>query len=97
MGTPTCKIADEDGDWSGPIMLIMRGNSGEYEDENGKKRQWPNGALHDGPAKEYAVLMGSLMGFDGGFKPKVLDVKGNSKPPGRDAKPGQGRQGSRNT
>ena len=88
MGTPTCKIADEDGDWSGPIMLIMRGNSGEYEDENGKKRQWPNGALHEGPAKEYAVLMGSLMGFDGGFKPKVLDVKGNSKPPGRDAKPG---------
>jgi len=69
-------------------MLIMRGNSGEYEDENGKKRQWPNGALHEGPAKEYAVLMGSLMGFDGGFKPKVLDVKGNSKPPGRDAKPG---------
>ncbi len=74
MGAPTCKIADDDGDWSGPIMLIMRGNSGEYEDENGNKRQWPNGALHEGP-----------------------DVKGNSKPPGRDAKPGQGRQGSRNT
>jgi len=28
MGAPTCKIADDDGDWSGPIMLIMRGNSG---------------------------------------------------------------------
>jgi len=69
-------------------MLIMRGNSGEYEDENGKKRQWPNGALHEGPAKEYAVLMGSLMGFNGGFKPKVLDVNGNSRPPGPDAKPG---------
>jgi hypothetical protein len=85
---PVCKIADDDGDWSGPIMLIMRGNSGKYEDESGKTRDWPKGALHEGPAKEYAVLMGSAMGFNTGFKPKVLDVKGNSKPPGPDAKPG---------
>jgi hypothetical protein len=85
---PVCTIADDDGDWSGPIMLIMRGNSGKYEDESGNERQWPKGALHEGPAKEYAVLMGILMGFTGGFKPKVLDVKGNSRPPGPDAKPG---------
>jgi hypothetical protein len=92
MGAPVvCQIADDDGDWSGPIMLIMRGNSageGVYEDENGKKPAWPKGALHEGPAKEYAILMGSLMGFKGGFKPKVLDVKGDSKPAPPGTKPG---------
>ncbi len=80
----SCQIADDDGDWSGPVMLIMRGNSAGkdvYEDENGKKPAWPKGALHEGPAKEYAVLMG--------FKPKVLDVSGSPKPPGPHAKPGK--------
>ncbi len=67
----------------------MRGFTAPVTDESGKTREWPNGALHEGPAKEYAVLMGSAMGFKTGFKPKVLDVKGNSKPPGRDAKPGK--------
>jgi hypothetical protein len=79
-----CQIEDDDGDWSGPVMLIMRGNSagkGVYEDENGNKPAWPKGALHEGPAKDYAVLLG--------FKPKVLDVSGNSKPPGPHAKPGK--------
>jgi len=74
-----CPIKDDDGDWSGPIMLIMRGNAaaaGKYEDENGDKPAWPKGALHEGPAKDYAVLKG--------FKPKVLDVSGSSNHGNRD-------------
>jgi hypothetical protein len=79
----SCQIEDEDGDWSAPVMLIMRGNSapaGVYEDENGKKPAWPKGALHEGPAKAYAVLKG--------FRPKVLDVTGSSKRGDRDASDG---------
>jgi hypothetical protein len=78
----TCQIEDDDGDWSSPAMLIMRGNSageGVYEDENGKTPAWPKGALHEGPAKEYAVLVG--------FKPKVLDVSGDpNRSKGKDNK-----------
>src|SRR5262249_49012507 len=40
-------------------------------DENGNTPAWPKGALHEGPAKDYAVLTG--------FKPKVLDVSGDPK------------------
>ena len=79
----SCHIEDDDGDWSAPVMLIMRGNSapaGVYEDENGKKPAWPKGALHEGPAKAYAVLKG--------FRPKVLDVTGSSKRGDRDASDG---------
>jgi hypothetical protein len=68
-----CPIKDDDGDWSGPVMLIMRGNSapaGVYEDENGNTPAWPKGALHEEPAIEYARLSG--------LKPKVLDVTGSS-------------------
>jgi len=64
-------------------MLIMRGNSagaGVYEDENGNKPAWPNGALHDEPAKAYARLLG--------FKPKVLDVTGSSNHGNRDTSEG---------
>jgi hypothetical protein len=70
-----CKIENDDGDWSGPVMLIMRGNSapaGVYEDENRNTPAWPNGALHEQPAKNYATLLG--------FKPKVLDVSGDPGP-----------------
>ena len=79
----SCQIEDDDGDWSAPVMLIMRGNSapaGVYEDENGNKPAWPKGAMHEGPAREYAVLKG--------FKPKVLDVTGSSKGGDRDASDG---------
>ncbi len=79
----SCQIEDDDGDWSAPVMLIMRGNSapaGVYEDEKGKKPAWPKGALHEGPAKDYAVLKG--------FRPKVLDVTGSSKGGDRDASDG---------
>ena len=78
-----CPIKDDDGDWSAPVMLIMRGNSasaGVYEDENGNKPAWPNGALHEGPAIDYARLLG--------FNPKVLDVSGSSNHGNRDTSEG---------
>src|SRR6266852_889991 len=58
-----CPIKDDDGDWSAPVMLIMRGNAagkGTYEDENGNTPAWPKGALHEGPAIEYARLLVSV-------------------------------------
>jgi hypothetical protein len=81
----SCQIEDDDGDWSGPVMLIMRGNSAPkdvFEDDSGtgNKPAWSKGALHEGPAKEYAVLKG--------FKPKVLDVTGSSKHGNRDESEG---------
>lgn len=55
-------------------MLILRGNSGTYEDEDGKPRKYDKGALHEGPAIELARRRG--------FKGQVLDVSGDSKKPG---------------
>jgi hypothetical protein len=78
-----CPIKDDDGDWSAPVMLIMRGNAagpGTYEDENGKTPAWPKGALHEGPAIAYARLLG--------FNPKVLDVSGSSNHGDRDTSDG---------
>jgi len=78
-----CPIKDDDGDWSAPVMLIMRGNAagkGTYEDENGNTPAWPKGALHEGPAIEYARLLG--------FNPKVLDVSGSSNHGNRDTSEG---------
>jgi len=71
----------DDDDWSGPTMLILRGNSGSYEDEQRKKHNYSRGALHEGPAKDLAKLKG--------YTPKVLDVSGDSKPPAPDAPPGK--------
>jgi hypothetical protein len=70
-----CKFEDDDGDWSGDIMIIMRGNSDpsgklKYKDENGNPAKWEKGALHVQPAKDYAILMG--------FKPKVLAARGDN-------------------
>jgi hypothetical protein len=78
-----CPIKDDNGDWSAPVMLIMRGNAagpGVYEDENGKTPAWPKGALHDGAAIEYARLLD--------FNPKVLDVTGSSNHGNRDTSEG---------
>jgi len=44
-----------------PKMLILRGNAGgagNYPDEQGNKIAWPNGALHEKAAKDYARLRG---------------------------------------
>jgi len=78
-----CKIKDDDGDWSAPVMLIMRGNSagaGVYEDEKGNTPAWPKGAMHEEPAKEYARLLR--------YNPKVLDVTGSSNHGDRDTSEG---------
>ena len=34
-----------------PTMLILRGNSGEYQDEDGHAHNYTKGALHEEPAK----------------------------------------------
>ena len=60
-------------------MLILRGNSGSYADEDGKAHNYDKGALHEGPAKDLAARRG--------FRGKVLDVSGDAKPPARDAPP----------
>jgi hypothetical protein len=44
-------------------MLILRGKAGYYEGQN-----WPRGALHEGPALEYATRRS----YDG----QVLDIAG---------------------
>lgn len=49
------------------IMLILRGIAGHYDGKD-----WPRGALHEEPAKEYAELCG--------YDPEVLDVAGNTGP-----------------
>ncbi len=62
-------------------MLILRGNSGPYEDEEGKTHNYDKGALHEEPAKDLATRKG--------YRPQVLDVSGDAKPPARDAPPGK--------
>lgn len=46
----------------GKTMLILRGNSNltgdKYADEKGNLVKWPNGALHDQPALDYATHEG---------------------------------------
>jgi hypothetical protein len=54
---------------SNPKMLILRGNSGSYEDENGRKHDYNRGALHEKAAMDYAASKG-LVG-------DVLDVAGD--------------------
>jgi len=50
-------------------MLILRGNSGVYEDEAGKKHRYKMGALHEPAAMEYARRLG--------YEGVVLKVSGN--------------------
>lgn len=50
-------------------MLILRGNSGSYEDEAGKTHDYTKGALHEKAAKDYATLKG--------YVGEVLDVAGD--------------------
>jgi hypothetical protein len=59
-------------------MLILRGISGKYANENGKIVHYKNGALHDGVAVEYAKRK-SYIG-------KVLDVDGATGPESKQTK-----------
>jgi hypothetical protein len=54
-------------------MLILRGNSGTYEDEDGKSHKYDKGALHERPAIELAARRG--------FRGQVLDISGDPKSP----------------
>jgi hypothetical protein len=58
-------------------MLILRGNSGPYADEEGKPHKYDKGALHEGPAKDLAALKN--------YTPMVLDISGDPEPPTADA------------
>ena len=49
-------------------MLILRGNPGNWPNEEGKVVNYPRGALHQGAALEYAKLKR--------YAGKVLDVAG---------------------
>jgi len=60
-----------------PTILILRGNSGSYVDEEGNPHNYRKGALHEGPAMELATRLH--------LTPKVLDEKGDAKPPAPDA------------
>jgi hypothetical protein len=62
-----------------PKMLILRGNSGKYADEQGNKIDYPDGALHEQAAKDYATCRG----YDG----DVLPVSGDSLKGNRDKNP----------
>jgi hypothetical protein len=62
-------------------MLILRGNSGQYADEDGKAHNYEKGALHEEPAKDLAARKG--------YTPMVLDVSGDAKPPAPDAPVGK--------
>jgi hypothetical protein len=66
-------------------MLILRGNSDKegklYPDEHGNIIAWPDGALHEGPAKDFASRKK--------YTPKVLDIPGDPKPPAPDAPVGK--------
>src|SRR5258708_18304614 len=64
-----------------PTMLILRGNSGEYDDENGHPHNYTKGALHEQPAKDLATLKH--------YTPKVLDMSGDATPPAKDAPVGK--------
>ncbi len=48
-----------------PKMLILRGIAGFYDG-----RSWPRGAMHEGPALEYAKRRG--------YEGKVLDISGEA-------------------
>ena len=50
-------------------MLILRGNSGNYPDEEGNAHNYVKGALHDHAAMEYARRLG--------YEPVVLDMSGD--------------------
>jgi len=58
-------------------MLILRGNRGNYADEQGQPFNYGRGALHEWAAKEYARRKN--------YEGVVLDVAGNANPP----KPGE--------
>jgi hypothetical protein len=58
-------------------MLILRGNRGNYADEQGQPFNYGRGALHEWAAKEYARRRN--------YEAVVLDVAGNANPP----KPGE--------
>jgi len=65
-------------------MLILRGNSDTegktYPDEKGNKIPWPDGALHEQAAKDYATVKG--------YVGEELDVSGDALPDGnRDNNP----------
>jgi hypothetical protein len=66
-------------------MLILRGNSDPegkqgYPDEKGEPKKWPDGALHEQAAKDYATCRG--------YVGDVLDVSGDALPDGnRDKNP----------
>jgi hypothetical protein len=61
-------------------MLILRGNSGNYADEDGNPHKYTNGALHDHAAMEYARRRG--------YEPVVLDMSGDFGPgPDRGSSP----------
>jgi hypothetical protein len=57
------------------VMLILRGNRGRQYDEQGKKRFYDMGALHEKAALEYARRMG--------YKGIVLNVSGSPDKNGR--------------
>ena len=71
-------------------MLILRGNSGSYQNEEGKTYNYTKGALHEEPAMDLAARRA--------MKGQVLDISGDPKPPGRDAKVGKDgkKHGTRN-
>jgi hypothetical protein len=61
-------------------MLILRGNSGTYPDEEGNPHKYEKGALHDHAAMEYARRLG--------YEPVVLDMSGDHGPgPNRGSSP----------
>ena len=62
-------------------MLILRGNSGTYADEDGKSHKYDKGALHEDAATSLAQRKG--------YRGQVLDISGDAKPPAPDAKPGR--------
>ena len=52
-----------------PTMLILRGNSGRFPDEDGNPKDYPKGALHEAAAIQYAQRVG--------FTGEVLDISGD--------------------
>lgn len=61
-------------------MLILRGNSANYPDEEGNPKKYKKGALHDHAAMEYARRRN--------YEPVVLDMSGDFGPgPNRGSSP----------
>ncbi|GJD48455.1 hypothetical protein OPKNFCMD_1174 [Methylobacterium crusticola] len=58
-----------------PKMLILRGNHGYHADEAGKDFNYKGGALHEGPAKEYARRKG--------YEGVVLNISGDPPEKGK--------------